>query len=84
MTSKHKDRKRWFNEVLQGFLNNSVLKLVHMNRRRTDILDVGEPIFRRRRTNGRRNGGLPDNQVNSFMLPFRLKMHKGMISLLMS
>ena len=60
----------------KDFLNNSVSKLVHMNRKRTDILDVGEPTLRRRRTDGRRNDRLPDNKVNSFMLPFRLKMHK--------
>ena len=34
-----------FCEVQQGLLNNSVLKLLHINRGRTDILDVGEPTL---------------------------------------
>ena len=51
---------QFFSEVQQGLLNNSVLKLLHMNCwqtiNRTDILDVGEPTL-----DGRRNNRLPDD-----------------------
>lgn len=36
---------QFIREIQQVLLNNSVLKLLHVNRRRTGILDVGEPTL---------------------------------------